>query len=57
MESIAPSTERCIWPGHPDVQYIDVFPIEMSLNQPNIDLRLNPDEGWNLLYPFTEPEV
>ena len=24
--SIAPNTERYIWPGHPDAQYIDVFP-------------------------------
>ena len=55
--SIVPSTERYIWPRHPDVQYINVFPFEMSLNQPDIDLRLNPDEGWKLLYPFTEPEV
>ena len=29
--SIAPSAEGYIWPGHPDAQYADVFPPEMSL--------------------------
>ena len=28
--SIAPSAEGYIWPGHPDAQYVDVFPPEMS---------------------------
>lgn len=43
--SIAPSTKRYVWPGHPDAQYVDVFPSDMSLNQQTIDLRLNPEEG------------
>ena len=30
---------------------------EMFLSQRNVDLRLNPEEGWRLLYPFTEPDV
>ena len=55
--SIAPSAESYIWPGHPDAQYADVFPPEMSLNHQNLDYRLDPDEGWRLLYPFTEPDV
>ena len=54
---IAPSAEGYIWPGHPDAQYADVFPSEMSLSQQNRDYRLDPEEGWRLLYPFTEPEV
>ena len=29
----------------------------MSLSQQNRDYRLDPDKGWKLLYPFTEPEV
>ena len=29
----------------------------MSLSQQNRDYRLDPDEGWKLLYPFTEPDV
>ena len=29
----------------------------MSLSQQNVDLRLNPEEGWRLLYPFTQPDV
>ena len=29
----------------------------MSLSQQNRDYRLDPDEEWRLLYPFTEPEV
>ena len=24
--SVVPNTERYVWPGHPDAQYIDVFP-------------------------------
>ena len=55
--SIGPSAKGYIWPGHLDAQYIDVFPPEMSLSQQDIDLRLNPEEGWRLLYPFTEPDV
>ena len=50
--SIAPSAEGYIWPGHPDAQYADVFPSEMSLSQQNRDYRLDPDEGWKLLYPI-----
>ena len=30
VRSIAPSVEGYIWPGHPDAQYVDVFPPEMS---------------------------
>ena len=55
--SIALSAEGYIWPGHPDAQYADVFPPEMSLSQQNVDYRLDPEEGWRLLYPFTEPDV
>ena len=33
------------------------FPLEMTLNQGDSDLRLDPEEGWKLLYPFTEPGV
>ena len=29
----------------------------MSLSQQNRDYRLDSEEGWRLLYPFTEPEV
>ena len=54
---IAPSAEGYIWPGHPDAQYVDVFPLEMCLNQQDINLRLDPEEGWRLLYPFMEPGV
>ena len=54
---IALCAEGYIWPGHPDAQYTDVFPSEMSLSQQNRDYRLDPEEGWRLLYPFTEPEV
>ena len=32
--SIAPSAEGYIWPGHPDAQYVNVFPPKMSLSQP-----------------------
>ena len=38
-------------------QYINVFPPEMAINQPDPNLRLDPEEGWKLLYPFTEPGV
>ena len=55
--SVAPSAEGYIWPGHPDAQYADVFPSEMFLSQQNRDYTLDPEEGWRLLYPFTEPEV
>ena len=55
--SIAPSAEGYIWPGHPDAQYVDVFPHEMSLSQQDVNLWLNPEEGWRFLYPFTEPDV
>ena len=55
--SIAPSAEGYIWPRHPDAQYVDVFPPEISLNQQDINLRLNSEEGWRLLYPFREPDV
>ena len=55
--SIAPSADGYIWPGHPDAQYADVFPLEMSLSQQNADYRLDPEEGWRLLYPFMEPSV
>ena len=55
--SIAPSAEGYIWPGHPDAQYADVFPSEMSLSQQSADYRLDPEEGWRLLYPFTESGV
>ena len=55
--SIAPNTEWYIWPGHPDAQYIDVFPMEMTLIQTDSDLRLDPEEGWRLLYSFMEPGV
>ena len=53
--SIALNAEGYIWPGHPDAQYADVFPPEMSLNQQNVDYRLDPEEGWRFLYPFTKP--
>ena len=55
--SVVPNTERYVWLGHPDAQYIDVFPPEMVINQPDPNLRLDPEEGWKLLYPFTEPGV
>ena len=52
VSSIAPSAEGYIWPGHPDAQYVDVFPLEMSLNQQDIDLRLNPDERMEVVVPI-----
>ena len=55
--SVVPNTERYVWPGHQDAQYIDVFPSEMSINQTDPALRLDPDEGWRLLYPFMGPGV
>ena len=55
--SIGPSAEGYIWLGHPDAQYADVFPLEMSLIQQNDDYRLDSEEGWRLLYPFMEPNV
>ena len=55
--SVVPNTERYVWPGHPDAQYTDVFPSEMAINQTDPALRLDPDEGWRLLYPFMEPGV
>ena len=54
---IATSAEGYIWPGYPNAQYVNVFPPEMSLSQQNPDYRLDPEEGWRLLYPFTEPNV
>ena len=50
--SIAPSAEGYIWPGHPDAQYADVFPPEMSLSQQNVDYRLDPEEGWRFIVSF-----
>ena len=38
--SIAPGAEGYIWLGHPDAQYIDVFPPEMSLSQQNVELKI-----------------
>ena len=38
--SIAPNTERYIWPVH-----LDVFPPEMILKQADNDLKLDPEEG------------
>ena len=34
-----------------------MFPPELSLSQQNVDYRLDPEERWRLLYPFTEPDV
>ena len=36
--SIVPNTERYVWPGHPDAQYINVFPSDMAIHQTDPNL-------------------
>ena len=31
--SVVANTERYVWLGHPDAQYIDVFPSDVAINQ------------------------
>ena len=55
--SVQPTQSSMILAGHPDVMYQNIFPSEMSISNQDAALRLDPEENWRLLYPFTEPGV
>ena len=55
--SVPLTQSSMILAGHPDVMYQNIFPSEMSISNQDAALRLDPEENWRLLYPFTEPGV
>ena len=55
--SVQLTQSSMILAGHPDVMYQNIFPSEMSILNQDAALRLDPEENWRLLYPFTEPGV